>query len=106
MTDLNEALVRPSDEPAKKPRKSLTKGPPVPVAAPTVDLAAENAELKARLDRMEQLLAALVPAAASAPVKKNELDQNRPYAKTRTMGGGVTFEQDGRTFNARGQLMA
>lgn len=123
MTDLNEALVRPSDEPGpapKKPRKSLVEGMPVPVigavpVAPPVAVdpvaaafdavQAENAELKARLDRMEQLLMALAPAAAPAPVKRDELDLNRPYSKTRTMGGGVTFEQDGRKFNARGQLM-
>ena len=117
MTDeLKDALNRPGDEPApvlavKKPRKSLpeTEQMPTvgadPVAAAFDAVQKENTELKARLDRMEQLLAALAPAAAPAPVKKDELDLNRPYAKTRTMGGGVTFEQDGRTFNARGQLM-
>lgn len=91
----------------RKPRKSLSETGPMPTTGEP-DLRAENAELKARLDRMEQVLLALganVRPAADAPVKTDELDKNRRYSKTRTMGGGVTFEQDGRKFNARGQLM-
>jgi hypothetical protein len=107
MTDtIDEALNRPGDEVAPVPKKpSRAKAAPV---EPGPDLAAENAELKARLAAIEKVLSAMgspVPE-PTEPAIIDTLDTNRPYSKTRTMGGGVTFSQDGRTFNARGTLMS
>lgn len=112
MTDtIDEALNRPGDEvpaPAPAPKKpSRTKAAPAAVE-PGPDLAAENAELKARLAAIEKVLMAMgspVPE-PTEPTKRDTLDTDRPYSKTRTMGGGVTFSQDGKKFDARGRLMS
>lgn len=111
MTDtIDEALNRPGDEvptptpTPKKPSRSKT----VAAVEPGPDLAVENAELKARLAAIEKVLLAMgspVPE-PTEPAKRDTLDTDRPYSKTRTMGGGVTFSQDGKKFDARGRLMS
>ena len=108
MTDLNNALTRPGDTPAPplvlEPKKSSRKADaPDPALAA---LQAENIALKAQMDQVLKALAALTPGTPAAEqVKRNELDRSRPYSKTRTLSGGVTHEQDGRTFDARGRLI-
>ena len=68
---------------------------------------AENAALRKMLEDIQMQLRAKVDApVATVAEKPAVLDESRPFAKTRTSSGGVTFEQDGVTFNARGVLMA
>lgn len=67
----------------------------------------ENANLRAMLESIQAQLRGKVDApVATVSDKPAMLDESRPYAKTRTSSGGVTFEQDGLVFNARGVLMA
>lgn len=67
----------------------------------------ENAKLRAMLESIQMQLRAKVDApVATVAERPAVLDESRPYAKTRTNSGGVTFEQDGLTFNARGALIA
>ena len=109
MTDtIDEALNRPGDEvaPVPAPKKApRTKAAPV---EPGPDLAVENTELKARLAAIEKVLLAMGSPVSepTEPAKRDTLDTDRPYSKTRTMGGGVTFSQDGKKFDARDRLMS
>jgi len=111
MTDLNEALARPGDGPVApaphvaEPKKSSRKAADAPDPA-LAALQAENAALKAQMEQVLTALAALTPGTPAAEqVKRNELDRKRPFSKTRTLSGGVTHEQDGRIFDARGRLI-
>ena len=107
MTDLNEALARPGDTPAPSATESKKSSRKADAPDPTLAaLQAENAALKAQMEQVLTALAALTPGTPAAEqAKRNELDRSRPYSKTRTLSGGVTHEQDGRTFDARGRLI-
>jgi hypothetical protein len=85
----------------------------------TPDLAAENAALKAENEalqkRLDDELSAIRAQLAGLSRTEDEvkpvspgvpkLDLNKRYAKTRTSGGQVYFEQGGIKFNARGVMM-
>lgn len=65
----------------------------------------ENAALRAMLENIQQQLRSQAGPVQAAPAGKVSIDKTRPFSKTRTSGGGVTYEQDGRIFNARMELI-
>lgn len=101
---MDESILKTGDEPAVEAKPApKTKDQ---IAALQLENTALRDELQALKDMVQALASAQAPAPGKPPVKNpKELDWDRPAAKTRTMTGGVTFEQDGKTFDARGRLI-
>lgn len=106
MTDLNEALARPGDEqPAPPPAPAEPKSKKLKSAEPD-----ELATLRAQNESLTQLVmemrAKLMP---DSPEKKAndamQFDKKRPFAKHRTTEHGVWYEQDGRKYNGKFELV-
>lgn len=68
------------------------------------DESEEIATLKAQIAEMREMLVAAVPQQEPEKDNSNMLDKTRPYLTHRNVGG-FKYEQDGKSFNGKGELI-
>lgn len=101
---MDESILKTGDEPAVEAKPApKTKDQ---IAALQSENTALRDELQALKDMVQALASVQAPAPGKPPVKNpKELDWDRPAAKTRTITGGITYEQDGKVFSSSGRLI-
>lgn len=105
MTDelMNSLNRKPGRPPKSDPEAPNDTGVPPAVEESELEkLRQQNADLMKIVLEMQ---AKLMPEAVKPENRRPMLDKKRPFAKHRSMDSGITYEQDGKKFNGKFELI-